>query len=44
MQHDGKLENCPFKVPLFIKKTSAREQLPQNNHKNGSQPKDFNIK
>ena len=27
---------------MFIQKKSAREQLLQNNHKNGSQPKDFN--
>ena len=42
IQHDGKLETCPLRVPLLINKQASIEQLPQNNHKNGSQPKDFN--
>ena len=42
MQHDGKLETCPFRGPWFIKKNSSREQLLQKNHKNGSHPKDSN--
>ena len=42
MRHYGKLENCPFRVPLFIKKNAAREQLLQNNHTNVSRPKYFN--
>ena len=42
MQHDGKLETCPLRVPLFINKQASIEQLPQNNHRNGSRPKDLN--
>ena len=42
MQHDGKLYNFPFRGPFFINKNSAREKHLQKNHKNGSQPKDFN--
>ena len=42
IQHDGKLETCPFRVPFFISKKTAREQIPQNNHKYGSRPKDIN--
>ena len=42
MQHDGKLQNFPFRGPFFINKKSAREQLLQKNHKNGSLPKEFN--
>ena len=43
MQHDGNLDNFPFRGPLFIKEKSAREQLLHNNHKNRSRPKDFNT-
>ena len=42
MQHDWKLETFTFRGPLFITKKSAREQLLQKNHKNGSRPKEFN--
>ena len=42
MQHDEKLETCPFIRQLFINKNSARENLLQNNHKKGPRPKDFN--
>ena len=33
MQHNGKLETCPFRGPLFIKNKSSRQQLLRNNHK-----------
>ena len=42
MQHDGKLETCSFRGPLFTKEESAREQLLKNNNKNGSRHKYFN--
>ena len=42
MQHDGTLENCPFRGPLYIHANSPREQLLQNNHKHGPSQKDFN--
>ena len=42
MQHYGTLENCPFRVPLYIREKSPKEQLLQNNHKHGSSPKDSN--
>ena len=42
MQHDVRLETWPFRVPLFIKKRSARYQLLQNNHQNLSRTKYFN--
>ena len=42
MQHDGKLDTCPFRGTLFKNKKVAREQLLQKNHENGSQHKDFN--
>ena len=42
MQHYGKLEAYPFRGPFFIKKKSAREQLPNDNNKNVSQQKYFN--
>ena len=44
MQHSGKLENFPFRIPLNIKKKEPIEQLLQNNHKHGSIPKYFNKK
>ena len=44
MQHDGKLEYCPFRGPLFIKKQEEIEKLLQNNHKSVSIPKYFNKK
>ena len=44
MQHDGKIETCPFRRPFFTKKNEGREQLLHNNHKNGSRTKDFNKK
>ena len=34
MKHDGKIETCPFRGPLFTNKNSGREHIPQNNHKN----------
>ena len=42
IKHDGKLDNCPFRGPLYIKKKAPREQLLHKNHKHVSQPKDFN--
>ena len=42
MQHDGTLENFPFTGTVYIHEKTPREQLLQNNHKHGSQPKDFN--
>ena len=42
MQHDGKLETCPFRGPIFIKKKSEIEKLFQNNNNNGLMPKYFN--
>ena len=42
MQNDGSLENCPFMVPLYMHEKAPIEQLLQNNHKHGSQTKDFN--
>ena len=39
MQHDDKLETCPLRGPLFIKKKSTGKKLPQINHKHGSRPK-----
>ena len=42
MKHDGTLENCPFRVTLYIHKTSPREQLLQNNHNHGSLSKESN--
>ena len=42
MQHDGTLENFPFRGSLYIHAKAPREQLLQNNHKHGSRPKDFN--
>ena len=42
MQHDGTLENCPFRGTLYIHAKSPREQLIQKNHKHGSRPKDLN--
>ena len=42
MQHDGKLENFPFRGPLLTNKKLAKEQLLQNNHKNGSRLNEFN--
>ena len=42
MQHDGTLENCPFRGPLYIHEKAPREQLLQKNHKHGSRPKDSN--
>ena len=44
MKNDGKLDNCPFRGPLFINKKLAREQLLHNNNKNGSRPKTPNKK
>ena len=41
IQHDGKLETCSFRYPLFVKKKAAREQLLHKNHKHGSVPKYF---
>ena len=41
MQHDGKLENCLFRGPFFIKKKASREQILQNNE-NVSRPKYIN--
>ena len=35
MQHNGTLENYPFRVPLRIYKKAPREKLVQNNHKHG---------
>ena len=42
MQHDRKIDRCPFRGPLYVKKKAPREQLLQNNHKHGSRPKDLN--
>ena len=42
MQHDGSLENFPFRGPLYIHAKVHREQLLQNNHKHGSRTKYFN--
>ena len=42
MQHDGTLENFPFRVLLYIHSKAPIEQIPQNNHKHVSQPKYFN--
>ena len=42
MYHDGKLETCTFRGKTFINKNSARKNLLQKNHKNGSRTKDFN--
>ena len=44
MHHDRKLENCPFRGPLFVKKNPAREHLLQVNHKLFSQTKGINKK
>ena len=42
MQHGGTLDNFTFRGPLYIHKKSPREQIPQNNHKRVSLPKDYN--
>ena len=42
MQDDVKLEICPLRWPLFINKNPVRENFPQNNHKNVSQPMELN--
>ena len=42
MKNDIKIETCTFRGPFFINKKTAREKLLQNNHKNGSRPKEFN--
>ena len=42
MQHNRKLDHRPFIGPFYIKKKSPREQLLQNNHEDGSRPKEFN--
>ena len=41
MQHNVKLDNFPFRGSFFLNKKSSIQQLLQNNHKNGSRPKDF---
>ena len=42
MKHDGTLENCPFRVPLYIHVKAPIEQLLRKNHKHVSIQKDFN--
>ena len=42
MNYYGELETYYFRGPLFIKEMSAREQILQNNLKNGSWPEYFN--
>ena len=41
MQHDGTLENCPFRVPLYIHAKVPIEQLVHKNHKHVARTKDF---
>ena len=42
MKHDGSLDSCLFRGPLYIHKKAPIEQLFKNNHNNESRPKDFN--
>ena len=42
IQHDGRLENCTFRVPLYIHARAPIKQLLQNNHKHVSRPKEIN--
>ena len=42
MYHYVKLETCPFRGPLFVKKKASIEQILQSNLIKGSRPKDFN--
>ena len=42
MQHDGTLDNFPFRGPFYIHKKAPIEQILQKNHKHGSRPNDLN--
>ena len=39
-----KIGSITFQGSIFIKKKAEIDHLPQNNHKHGSRPKDFNNK
>ena len=42
MQHYRALDNFSFGGPLYMHTKAPREQFLNNNHKHGSQPKEFN--